>query len=147
MVLAQWLTSEAMGHVFRPVARGLEPSVTFDLGSRLHLIGGLVILALLLARLWLRMRRGVPPPPLEMNASLTRLAKVAHWGFYVVLALLVLSGLAALVISTAAGGPHGFLFNLLLALLALHVAAVGYHTLVLRDGLLRRMLVPERSGG
>ena len=130
-----------------------------------HMSFGLMIGVLLLVRLVTRIRSEKPPRATTGNALLDRVGVWTHWGFYLLIACMVLSGLA-----TAFGAglfpivfgdsgealppdltvlpqrvAHGFIARALLALIALHVAAALYHQLVRRDRLLRRMWFGKRS--
>lgn len=145
VIVMQWLTSDAMGDAFRPLARGLAQSPALDAGSWVHLVGGVAVLLLVLIRFGLRLGHGTPPAPPELTPPLVWLSKAVHWAFYLVLLLLPVSGLAALLINVDASDPHGVLFNILILLVILHLSGVLFHSIVLRDGLIRRMLVPRRA--
>jgi cytochrome b561 len=135
----------------------------------LHKSIGLVVLALMFARIaW---RLGHPPPVLPaMPPWQARLARVTHLLLYVALVALPVTGYLGSVYSgypvkffgmplPAWGGKDAELKELMsaahlwlgwaLALaFVLHMAGVAKHTLVSRDGLLRRMIptfAPPRS--
>ena len=59
---------------------------------QLHKSFGLTILALSLLRLGVRLVAGAPPLPDHMTATERFLSKLTHWGFYVVMILVPLSG-------------------------------------------------------
>jgi cytochrome b561 len=147
LVLSQWLTHDAMEDAYSVVTDGIQSLPAFDSGSLLHVGGGVLVLVLILVRLGLRLKNGAPPAPADLTTPFRFLAKATHWAFYAVLALLPLSGAASILISEQAAGPHGFFFNVLLALLLLHIAGVVFHTVILRDGVVKRMLVPGSSAG
>lgn len=130
-----------------------------------HMSAGIVIGALLVVRLVTRLRTRTPPRATTGNALLDRIGIWTHWGFYVLVAGMVLSGLA-----TALGGglfpivfggaaetvpeelsglpqraAHGWIATVLAALILLHISATAFHQLVLKDGLLRRMWFGPRS--
>jgi cytochrome b561 len=129
---------------------------------RSHMIGGAIILVLMLIRLALRASTEHPQAASAGHPLLDRLAWVSHRTLYVVvlgqalsgLVLALQSGLPRIVFS---GGTlpvdlwvypirtvHYLLSRTLMALITLHVAGALYHTLLLRDGLLRRMLFGRR---
>jgi len=131
---------------------------------RLHMAGGMLILALMVVRLVVRLRTPRPAPATTGHAMLDRLAPMTHWGFYlVVLAMVgtgyatgILAGLPAIVFA-GSGDPlplsfaiyptfvaHGYLAALLAGLIALHLLAALYHHFVRKDGLLRRMSFARR---
>ena len=130
-----------------------------------HMSAGIVIGALLIARLVTRIRTRKPPRATTGNAQLDRIGIWTHWGFYLLVAGMVLSGLATAIgaglfpiVFGGAAGPlpeelsdlpqraaHGWFATVLAALILLHVSATVYHQLVLKDGLLRRMWFGARS--
>ncbi len=120
-----------------------------------HILAGLSIAALLLPRFILRFFVRKPEPvgsgPLKIAASAT------HWGFYLILFAVVMSGVGLAALSGALpalfeGAPlpatfkdyppqkgHALFANVLLGLVVLHTGAALYHHFIRRDGLLSRM--------
>ncbi|SDR55383.1 cytochrome b561 [Rhizobiales bacterium GAS113] len=130
---------------------------------RSHMSGGMLILLLMLVRLVVRVRTEHPAPASAGNPTLDRLAFASHRLFYVAVlgmagsgAFMALqTGLPGIVFGDGGTLPSDFwvfpirtvhyLFSrLLMALIALHVAGALYHTLILKDGLLRRMVFGRR---
>jgi cytochrome b561 len=130
---------------------------------RSHMAGGLVIMLLMLARLFVRTRTPHPAPASTGNPMLDRLAWASHRLFYVAvlgmagsgLFIALQTGLPAVVFAGDGVLPADFwifpartvhyLFSrLLMALIALHVTGAFYHALILKDGLLRRMFFGRR---
>ncbi len=130
---------------------------------RSHMSGGVLILILMLVRLFVRMRTRHPAPATAGNPLLDRIAWLSHRMFYVAVLGMAGSGLVMALQARLFGivfGGHGSLppdfwvfslravhyafSRLLMALIAFHVAAALFHTLVLRDGLLRRMFFGRR---
>jgi len=117
----------------------------------LHMAGGLLVLFLLLARLTLRL----PPVAIPRRRSAT----FFHISLYVLVALLLATGIATALIAglprilfdgSATPLPerftvyptfiaHAVLAELLVVLTVIHIAAALFHQFVLRDGLLSRM--------
>jgi cytochrome b561 len=131
---------------------------------RSHMAGGLVILVLMFVRLFVRARTRHPGPASTGNPTLDRLAWASHRLLYVAvlgmagsgLFLALQTGLPAIVFAGDGVLPadfwvfpvrtvHYLLSRLLMGLIALHVAGALYHTLILRDGLLRRMFFGRRN--
>jgi cytochrome b561 len=124
-----------------------------------HMIFGMAIGVLLILRLVTRTRSTHPPRAETGNEMLDRIGRWTHWGFYALIAGMVLTGLATalgaglfpIVYGAAAETlppdlaamptriAHGLIATILVALIALHLAAALYHQFVLKDGLLRRM--------
>lgn len=131
---------------------------------RLHMAGGMLILALMVIRFIVRLWTARPAKAMTGRPLLDRLAPVSHYGFYVlVLAMVgtgyatgILAGLPAIVFG-GSGDPlppsfaiyptrvaHGYLAAFLAGLIAVHVLAACYHQFVRKDALLRRMLFGRR---
>jgi cytochrome b561 len=132
---------------------------------RSHMIGGTLILVLMLVRLFVRVRTEHPAPPSAGHPLLDRLAWASHRMLYVAVLALAISGL---VMALQTGLPgilfgggtlpadfwvypirsvHYLISRVLMTVIALHIVGALYHTLLLRDGLLRRMLFGRRIVG
>ena len=124
---------------------------------RSHMAGGVLILLLTVVRFVVR---GVTQHPASASTgarSLDRLAWASHRLLYVAVLGMAASGFVMAlqsdlptVLSERGALPadfwvfpvrtvHYLISRLLMALIALHVAGALYHTLILRDGLLKRM--------
>ncbi|QXQ05170.1 cytochrome b [Sphingosinicellaceae bacterium] len=130
---------------------------------QLHKSTGITILVLAVARLIWRLMNPPPPLPDHMTSAERVLATISHWGFYVLMFALPLSGWA--MVSTGKlifpmfwyglfeipklpigntqhetfENVHGLLGWVVLALIVLHVAAALKHHYFDRDNLLARM--------
>lgn len=124
-----------------------------------HMIFGMAIGVLLILRLVTRTRSTHPPHAETGNALLDRIGRWTHWGFYALIAGMVLTGLAtafgAGLFPIVYGGAadvlppelatlparmaHGVIATILVALIALHIVAALYHQIFLKDRLLGRM--------
>ncbi len=128
---------------------------------------GVLVLALMVLRIGWRSARRAPPWPPAMTRTERTAARLTHTALYLVLVLLPVTGW---IVNSAAGVPfsvfwlvplpsivapnetlaegatrlHVVLSLALAALLVLHIGAALRHQLVLRDGVLRRML-PDRK--
>lgn len=130
-----------------------------------HMTIGLAVGVLLVVRLIVRVASEKPPAAETGSALLDRVGGATHWILYLLIALMLLSGLgtaiSAALFPIAFGGSgdpipadlnddlpriaHGLVSNLLVLLLLLHVAAALYHQFLLRDGLFRRMWFGNRK--
>lgn len=130
---------------------------------RSHMAGGVIILLLMLGRFLVRSQTAHPAAASTGNSALDRLAWLSHRLFYpAVLAtagsglfMALQTGLPGIVFGGDGVLPADFwafpirtvhycLTRVLMALIALHIAGALYHTLILRDGLLRRMFFGRR---
>jgi cytochrome b561 len=134
-------------------------------GLEAHMIGGITILALMIARLVVRSSTAHPPRATTGAPTLDRLALVSHYGFYVLVILMAATGLATAYLADLfrivlghSGAPlpesfsvfptrvlHGYIAKILVGLIGLHVAAAFYHQFVRKDRLLGRMAFGKRS--
>jgi len=126
------------------------------------MIGGSLILVLMLVRLVVRMRTEHPARPSTGIQALDRLAWVSHRMLYGAVLGMAISGL---IMALQTGLPgilfgggalpadfwvypirsvHYVISRVLMTVIALHIAGALYHTLLLRDGLLRRMFFGRR---
>lgn len=128
-------------------------------GLRGHMTVGIAIGVLLILRLFTRIRSTHPPHAQTGNTILDQIGRWTHWAFYLLIAGMVLTGLAMalgaglfpIVFAGAADvlppelatlpqrAAHGVIATALAALIALHIAAALYHQLFLKDRLLSRM--------
>lgn len=160
-VTIHWLTAIA---ILFMLGTGLaasnagDPAMEFGL-LRSHAIMGALVLVLTLFRIlwWLAFDRR-PKEQAGMSRGQVLAANVVHYGLYVVVLVLVASGVGAVLYSGAnqqlfGGAPlplpdftavppftvHGVLARLLIALLIGHIGAALWHQFVRRDRLLARM--------
>jgi cytochrome b561 len=145
------------------VLPAILPESAADSITAWHLATGSTILLVMLLRLAWRLTHAMPPAPADLPPALRVLARGTHWAFYLVLILLPLLGWVAAnaygatprllglvplprllapnqAVAEAIGAVHKTVAMLLLVLIALHVSGALYHTLVRRDGVIRRML-------
>jgi cytochrome b561 len=126
---------------------------------RIHMLAGIAILNLMIVRLVVRVWTAKPAPGATGAPLLERIAPIAHYGFYALVVLMVMTGFATALLAggvrsmfqgsasplppTFAAYPtfqaHLYLGEALVCLIALHVLAALYHQFVRGDGLLRRM--------
>jgi cytochrome b561 len=129
-----------------------------------HMAVGAAILALMALSFVVRVKTSKPPLAQSGHALLDRLALVTHYGFYVLVVLMVTTGFVTAIASginqIVFGGyraplpadlvnypsfvAHFYLADVLAGLIALHIAGALYHQCIIKDGLLRRMSVGRR---
>ena len=132
---------------------------------RAHMSVGLLILALMLLRLFIRITTKKPPHADIGNALLNKLGVAAHYGLYILVILMAGSGVATAIsaglpdiVFGGSGAPlpasfddippraaHGAIAALLGLLIIGHAAAALYHQFVRKDNLLGRMWFGKRS--
>lgn len=141
MVAGQYIFKDNIASTWDAYTQGQEAA--FSPLVFAHVAGGVLILAFVVWRLVLRLTRGVPPAPENEPAPLRTLSHVAHWGFYALLASMsVTGGLMWFADVTAAAQVHNVLKGTLLALIVLHVVAIPFHKIVLKNNVMQRMIRP-----
>jgi cytochrome b561 len=148
----------ALGWLMPKVRRGMEPG----LAMQIHISIGIVVLALILARLVWRLTHRVPPEP-ELPRWQRNASAAVHWLLYLLVLVTTLTGwsyasargwsltffdmfpLPALVgqgspTGRAIGELHESIVWVLLGFAVAHVLAALVHAFVYRDRVLRRML-------
>ena len=139
LAAAQYASSGAIlrTHAIHMIGQRQDP--TDLLLHSLHIKLGLGLTAAMVGRLLLRLWAGAPRPGEGGPAWATRTAQLVHAAFYAVLIFEGLTGAVASYIWWPISQVHVILFKVLLGLVAVHVAAVVWHVLVLRDATLGRM--------
>ena len=142
LVISQLFIGESMA-AFVEAAEDDEHVSSLDARlAELHYYFGIAILALVGVRLALRLVNGTPSPP-ETNGSLELLGRVSHWLFYVLLVAVPVTGLLGYYFGDPYGEIHAWSKPVFIGLIALHVVAALYHQFWRKDGLLKRMMIPE----
>jgi len=131
----------------------------------LHMAGGMLILVLMAIRFIIRKSTSKPREATTGYPNLDRIAPVTHYGFYVLVVLMVAGGLTTAVLSGLnlivfgrSGEPlpptltiypsylaHGYLAAIMAAFIALHLVAALHHQFVMNDRLFRRMWFGRRG--
>ena len=137
IILNWWLGDEMRP----PRGAGAEAADWPSAGTYAHVIIGLTIMALVVWRLVLRMRLGVPPESPRTPGVLATAGKLSQWAFYVLMILGPIAGAVAWFGGVRpAGGLHETIINALMILFLLHAAAALFHQYVIKDRLLLRMM-------
>ncbi len=141
LVAFQFVMGDNMTDLFR-AAHGGRATDTSAVWAPIHIVVGILILIAMLARLWLRRLNGVPKPP-EQAAPLQWLAAAVHAGLYVdLIGAPIVGAIAYFLLPSFAGLHHLMTRQILLVLVALHVAGALWHWLIVRDGVMTRMIRP-----
>jgi cytochrome b561 len=124
-----------------------------------HMLGGMLILVLMVIRFVVRVWTSRPADAATGNPRFDRIAPVTHYGFYVVVLLMVGTGFATAIIAGLGeimfgppGAPlprrliiyptlvaHAVVGKLLVGFVILHVLAAFYHQFIRKDALFQRM--------
>ena len=144
LVLFQIVFGEAMTRFVDAAEEGGAVSSTDTLVASAHFWSGLAILGLVVARLVVRFRRGVPPHSPQTMPIAALAASVVHWLFYALLVAVPVTGILTYYGLADLGDVHALAKPAFVLLIAAHAGAALFHQFVLRDGTLTKML-PVRS--
>lgn len=146
----------------------LSDDIPRSLQDRLFILHkglGSVFLVVILLRLAWRLLNPPPPLPTSVPPLQARAAELTHWGLYLFLLTMAVSGYVRITtggfpiellnalgippllpkmegVSKVAAAVHASAKYALLALIVMHVAAATYHAIVRRDGVFSRMWPP-----
>jgi cytochrome b561 len=145
IVLAEWQTHGAA----RPALASLQESgsiaqLVAEPLAALHVVFGALILVLVILALRLRWKRGAVGPPEPGPPVLHSLEGLTRVGLYGALLATPLAGFWGGLTGGGAVRLHARLATVLLVLIVLHLGAILWRTLVLRDRTILRMLRSER---
>lgn len=143
LVLFQLVFGESMVTATEAAEEGEAIGASDAILATAHYWVGISILALVALRLIVRLRNGTPPP-IDGNPILALMAKATHWLFYILLVVVPVTGLLAVYANPEIGEIHQLAKPAFILLIALHAGAALFHHFILRDGTLRRMLVPAK---
>lgn len=140
IVIFQLVFGESMNFVVRAIERGTVPTPSEQLWGDLHYWAGWAILGLVAIRLAIRLSIGAP-------ASIQRgwmdvAAQASHTAFYVMLVAMPVLGLLGYYLGDPWAEIHTWGKPVFIVLIGLHACAALYHQFWLKDGTLRRILVP-----
>jgi cytochrome b561 len=133
-----WLSSGGAEEAWDAIEKGSAAP-----GFVPHVAFGMAILALVVLRLIVRLRRGVPEAP-GVPGSLQ--VKAADWGHRLIYLLMIavpLGGMSIWFGGMDNGDIHGLFGTVLMVVVIGHALMALYHQYVVKDGLLRRMMRPE----
>ncbi|WP_087004753.1 cytochrome b [Rhizobium sullae] len=143
MVPAQFLTGGSIGRTHHAIHMGMTPSYWDVVQHYLHNYTGIAIGLLMGIRLVLRV---LQPPETGAPGSWTeRVAKALHHAFYAAIIGQAGMGFVASYVWFGIAPYHVIGSRIILAMVALHLAATAWHTLVARDETIDRMVFPRRK--
>lgn len=141
LVLFQLVFGESMVAVVDAAEEGGQASPTDVLLSGGHYWVGIAILCLVVIRLGLRFTSSTRQPRPDSLVAMAALAM--HWLFYALLFAVPVSGLLTLYVNPDIGDIHSLAKPVFIVLILAHAAAALFHQFVVKDGTLRRILVPR----
>ncbi|SFZ86822.1 cytochrome b561 [Devosia enhydra] len=110
-------------------------------GAQVHVIIGITILVLAIARLLIRVTRGAPAPHHDKPAALVWLGLATHWALYAIILIMPISGAVAWFRGVEeAADFHGTISTLIYVLVGLHVIGALAEHFYFKNDSLKRML-------
>ncbi len=140
LVVFQLVFGEAMNAVMRASERGITISASDQWWGDAHYWVGMAILALAAIRMAVRVVAGAPVP--LGNGWTVKAAQFGHAAFYVLLLAAPVLGILGFYLGEPWDDIHTLCKPLFIILIALHVLGALYHQFWLKDGTLRRIVVP-----
>ncbi|MDG1376657.1 MAG: cytochrome b [Yoonia sp.] len=132
-----YIFGDGMGRIFKAHLRGDEIAIW---PGMTHVYVGLTMFWLVVLRMILRWRMGVPEEAPSPKEWMQRASKWTHRLLYVLMLFMPWAGLTAWYVSIEfAAEVHVVLMNALLIVAGVHAAAALYHHFILKDGLMKRM--------
>ena len=115
-------------------------------GALVHVVAGSLVLLLAFVRVFIRLRRGAPPPHKGKPAFLTWVGEATHLALYAMIFAMPLTGLAAWLFGAEGiGALHEIGRLAFIPIIGLHViGALAEHFVFKNDGLMR-MFRPARA--
>ena len=144
LVIFQLIFGESMGAVADAMRDNITASPTDQQLASLHYWFGIAILALVAIRIGVRLYRGAPPSN-GMSPLAERAAQLAHTLFYLLLIVVPVTGLLGYYLGDPWGDLHTWGKPAFIVLIAIHASAALFHQFWIKDGTLRRMLVPRAT--
>ena len=141
LIGSQFLTGQVFDRSHEAAAGAQAAFGPPPLPILVHVAVGVTVLALAVARLFLRIVKGAPESPSEEPRFFQFAAAGGHIALYALMFMMPITGLTAFFGHVGlAGRIHaGPLKLLLLVLIVIHVCAVAVHQFVWRTDVLRRM--------
>lgn len=138
LIGVNYVVSEGMEDVFDANMDGIS---TTTLTSTVHVWVGVSVLALVVLRLILRFAQGVPAALESGKPMMDMAAKGTHAALYVLMLLApALGAIAWFGGVDATAEIHALAVNVMMLIVLVHAAAAIFHQVILRDGLLLRMV-------
>jgi cytochrome b561 len=143
LVLFQLVFGESMTNYVDAAADGRQlPPYDETMGS-MHYWVGLAILMLVFVRLAVRIIVGPADAENTIPKWMALASRASHLAFYCLLVAVPASGLLAYYVRGWMGDIHALAKPAFIVLISAHAAAALFHQFWLRDGTLKRMLLPS----
>ncbi|RXT21276.1 hypothetical protein B5P46_24110 [Rhizobium leguminosarum] len=143
LVPVQYLTGGSIERTHHAVHMGMTPAYWDVAQHQVHNYAGMVIGLLMGVRLVLRLLQ--PPETSGPSSWAGRAATALHHAFYAAIIGQACMGFVASYLWFAIAPYHVIGSRIILAMVALHLAAAAWHTLVARDETVDRMVLPRRA--
>jgi cytochrome b561 len=144
LVMFQLVFGESMTTVVDAAEEGTAVSPLDQTLATAHYWVGISILSLVIIRLAVRLAQGAPEV-VGPASWMTLAAKAVHVVFYLLLAAVPITGLLTTYVSGEFGDIHSLAKPAFIVLILAHAGAALFHHFFLKDGTLKRMLVPARG--
>jgi cytochrome b561 len=144
LVIFQLAFGESMGSLVDAVEDGDTISATDQILGTAHYWVGLIILALVALRFAVRVASGAPSPEKSAPSWMQLAARISHVLFYMLLVATPVLGLLGYYFGEPWDDIHSLNKPAFMVLISVHVLAALYHQFWLKDGTLKRMILPAQ---
>ncbi|MDK4724953.1 cytochrome b [Rhizobium phaseoli] len=141
LVPIQYLTGGSIERTHHAVHMGMAPVAWDIVQHHIHNYAGIAVGLLMGARLTLRLMR--PPVQVGTETAADKIARLLHHGFYVAILAQAAMGVIASYVWFGIAPIHVIGSRIILAMVALHLFAATWHTFVVRDDTVDRMIFPR----
>jgi cytochrome b561 len=142
LVPVQYVTGGSIERTHHAVHMGMPPEFRDVVEHHIHSYAGMVIGALMTARLCIRFM-SVPVDKTNSKRYPEILADLLHSAFYAAIIGQATMGVIASYIWFGIAPYHALGSKVILGLLAVHLLAAAWHTFVWRDDTVDRMIIPR----
>ncbi len=144
MVIFLLVFGESMKEFMEAAREGTSVDPADRFLADMHYWIGLAILGFAALRVAVRAGQSVPPHDGGEHSLAERIAAAMHVFFYVLLFVVPITGLLAYYVGGAFGGIHEIGKPVFIVTILVHAAAALVHQFWMKDGTLKRMIVPAR---
>lgn len=144
LIGVEYVFSDGMGRaLYRMAELGIAPG---GITPVIHVWVGMAILALVVVRIGVRLVLGAPPAPAELSPRLRQVSNWTHGLLYaLIFAIPALGAVAWFGQIHWLADLHSLVFDVLVVVAGLHVAAALYHHFIVGDDVMERMVPPRRE--
>ena len=141
LIPVQYLTGGSIERTHHAVHMGNAPDPWDVLQHKVHIYAGIAIGLLMGIRLLVKLLFGSPTA--SAKGKLERAAYILYFGFYLVIIFQAVLGFVASYLWFGVAPYHVIGSWIILAMVFMHLSAAAWHTLVMKDNTLDKIVLPR----